>query len=74
MSEKEITIDSSVNDVFDYIKLLKLKDHIFEDVAINFKNECVDGKVLLNLEKTELNDLGIFKFSLEIYFMNIFNH
>ena len=56
-----ITANSSIIEVYDHIKNLKLTDHSFADVADNFKTECIDGKVFLNLLKSELNSLGIFQ-------------
>ena len=56
-----ITVHSTVHQVFDYMSKLVLNGHRFSDVAANFRAECIDGKILLNLEKSELSKLGIFR-------------
>eukprot|EP01084_Bolivina_argentea_P133278 235198_1 len=58
-----ITIKSTATEVCNYLKTIKLNQWEFKDVADNFKEECIDGKLFLNLEKCDSNQLGIFKLS-----------
>ena len=58
-----ITIHSSTDDVVQYLNTLRLFQHTFADVAPVFKEECVDGVVLLNLQKGDLSQLGIVQFA-----------
>ena len=58
-----ITVWSTTDEVHRYIHNLQIEDFKFDDVSDNFQLESVTGKVLLNLQKSELNDLGIFELS-----------
>jgi len=57
-----ITPNSSVKDVINYLQQLRLNNHTFEDVLDVFKDETVNGKVFLNLDKSDLNELNIYQF------------
>lgn len=53
----------SVEDVSKYITDLQVDGFTFTaNEAANFRKEIINGKLLLNLEKKDLNALGIFKF------------
>eukprot|EP01084_Bolivina_argentea_P074770 135611_1 len=61
MVEPTITVNSTVSDVCEYLKNLNLDKFQFIDVVDNFLRESVDGKILINLEKQDLSDLGLIK-------------
>jgi len=57
---KEWTVD----DVSNYINGLEIDGHTFTlEEADNFRREAITGKLLLNLEKRDLNTLGVTQFS-----------
>eukprot|EP01083_Nonionella_stella_P084452 233774_1 len=63
MNPKEITAKSTVDEVCEYIRNLKLSEHSFQDIDIHFHNGFIDGKGFLVLKKNDLNNLGLIQFA-----------
>merc|ERR1719216_853933 len=52
----------SVDEVAAYISTLQIDDFSYSEHANSFRKEMINGHLLLNLSKTDLNSIGIGQF------------
>mmetsp|Transcript_26726 Transcript_26726/g.43737 ORF Transcript_26726/g.43737 Transcript_26726/m.43737 type:complete len:500 (-) Transcript_26726:439-1938(-) len=53
----------TVDAVCEYLRTLKLGAYTFNEHVDSFRSEIINGKLFLNLEKNDLNVLGVYQFA-----------